>query len=114
MLSIVNGQRRDLGLLAVIRRFIDHRIDVVRRRTDSLRRRARDREHILLGFQRALTNLDAVIALIRAAKNPKEAGEQLMEFIPPAEAKEYAKLVGEDPRGPRFTENLREARAARV
>src|SRR5205823_1398793 len=78
MLSIVNGQPRELGLLDVIKRFIDHRIDVVRRRTDYLLRKARDREHLLLGFQRALDNLDAVIALIRAAKTPREAREGLV------------------------------------
>jgi DNA gyrase subunit A len=78
MLAIVNGQPRELGLLEFIRRFIDHRIDVVRRRTDFLLRKARDREHILLGFQKALDAIDAVIALIRASKTPKEAREGLM------------------------------------
>ncbi|MEN6533572.1 MAG: DNA topoisomerase (ATP-hydrolyzing), partial [Bryobacteraceae bacterium] len=79
MLSIVNGQPRTLGLIDVIKRFIDHRIDVVRRRTEFLLRKARDREHILLGFQKALDNLDAVIQLIRASKTPKEAREGLIE-----------------------------------
>ncbi len=78
MLSIVNGQPRELGLIDLIKRFIEHRTDVVRRRTDYLLRKARDREHILLGFQKALDQLDAVIALIRAAKNPKEAREGLI------------------------------------
>jgi len=78
MLAIVNGQPRELGLLEFIRRFIDHRIDVVRRRTDFLLRKARDREHLLLGFQKALDAIDAVIALIRASKTPKEAREGLM------------------------------------
>jgi DNA gyrase subunit A len=78
MLSIVNGQPRELGLIDLIKRFIDHRIDVVRRRTDYLLRKAREREHILLGFQKALDNLDAVITLIRAAKNPREAREGLV------------------------------------
>jgi DNA gyrase subunit A len=73
MLSIVNGQPRELGILDCIRKFIDHRIDVVRRRTDYLLRKAREREHILLGFKKALDNLDVVIELIRAAKTPKEA-----------------------------------------
>ncbi len=66
MLSIVGGQPRELGLADVLRRFIDHRIDVVRRRTDYLLRKAREREHILLGFKKAIENLDAVIKLIRA------------------------------------------------
>jgi DNA gyrase subunit A len=107
MLSIVGGQPRELGLLDVIRRFIDHRIDVVRRRTDYLLRKAREREHILLGFQRALLNLDAVIALIRSSANPREARERLMEFITPDEARAYAAEVGA--RGPRFTERQAQA-----
>ncbi len=109
LLAIVNGQPREMGLLDALKRFIDHRLDVVRRRTDYLMRKAREREHILLGFQRALTNLDQVIALIRAAKNPKDAREALMAFITPAEAKEYAKLVDADPRGPRFSERQAQA-----
>jgi len=78
MLSIVGGQPRELGLMDVLRRFIDHRIDVVRRRTDYLLRRAREREHILLGFKKALDNLDAVIKLIRGSKTPKEARDGLI------------------------------------
>jgi DNA gyrase subunit A len=109
MLAIVNGQPREMGLMDVLRRFIDHRIDVVRRRTDYLLRKARDREHILVGFQRALQNLDAVIQLIRDSKTPREARDRLMEFITPAEAKEYAKKVDADPRGPRFTEKQAQA-----
>ncbi|MGH9610288.1 MAG: DNA gyrase subunit A, partial [Bryobacteraceae bacterium] len=78
MLAIVNGQPRELGLIDFIKRFLDHRTDVVRRRTDYLLRKARDREHLLLGFQKALDNLDALIALIRAAGTPKEAREGLV------------------------------------
>ncbi len=78
MLSIVNGQPRELGIIDVIKRFIDHRADVVRRRTNFLLRKARDREHILLGFQKALDNLDAVIALIRASSRTAEAKERLV------------------------------------
>ncbi|HEV1285075.1 MAG TPA: DNA gyrase subunit A [Bryobacteraceae bacterium] len=80
MLAIVNQQPKEMGLVEVIKRFLEHRADVVRRRTDYLLRKAREREHILLGFQRALNNLDAIIALIRAAKTPKEAREALMNF----------------------------------
>jgi DNA gyrase subunit A len=78
LLAIVNGQPREMGLLDALKRFVEHRIDVVRRRTDYLLRKARDREHLLLGFQKALDNLDAVITLIRASKNPKEAREGLI------------------------------------
>ncbi len=109
LLAIVNGQPRELGLVDALKRFIEHRVDVVRRRTDFLLRKAREREHILLGFQRALNNLDEVIALIRASKSPREAKEALMAFITPAEAAAYAKLVDADPRGPRFTERQAQA-----
>ncbi len=78
MLAIVNGQPRELGLIDVMKRFIDHRSDVVRRRTDYLLRKAREKEHVLLGFQKALDHLDEVIALIRAAKSPKEARDGLI------------------------------------
>jgi DNA gyrase subunit A len=78
MLSIVNGQPREMGLVEIVKCFVDHRIDVVRRRTEFELRKARDREHILLGFQKALRNLDEVIRLIRAAGAPREARESLM------------------------------------
>src|SRR2546429_554846 len=78
MLSIVHGQPRELGLIDCIKRFIEHRVDVVRRRTDYELRKAREREHLLLGFQKALQNLDAIIQLIRAAANPREAREGLI------------------------------------
>ncbi|MBM3814586.1 MAG: DNA gyrase subunit A [Acidimicrobiia bacterium] len=77
-LAIVNGQPRELGLIDSLQLFIDHRVDVVRRRTDYLLRKAREREHLLLGFQKALKNLDAIIKLIRAAATPKEAREGLV------------------------------------
>jgi DNA gyrase subunit A len=78
MLAIVNLQPKEMGLVEVMKRFLEHRADVVRRRTDYLLRKAREREHILLGFKKALDNLDAVIQLIRAAKTPKEAREGLI------------------------------------
>src|SRR5215831_14827295 len=76
MLSIVNGQPRELGLVDCIKYSIEHRIDVVRRRTEYELRKARER--VLLGFKKALDNLDEVIRLIRAAKNPREARESLI------------------------------------
>ncbi|GAB4363417.1 MAG: DNA gyrase subunit A [Bryobacter sp.] len=78
MLAIVNGQPRELHLLDMLKLFVEHRIEVVRRRTDYLLRKAREREHILLGFQKALDNLDRVIELIRAAKNPRDAKDSLI------------------------------------
>jgi DNA gyrase subunit A len=77
-LSIVNGQPRELGLIDTIKFFLEHRTDVVRRRTDYELRKAREREHLLLGFQIALNNLDEVIRIIRAAGAPREARENLI------------------------------------
>jgi DNA gyrase subunit A len=78
MLSIVNGQPRELGIIDCIKRFIEHRVEVVRRRTDYLLRKARDREHILLGFKKALENIDEVIAMIRSSRTPREAKDKLI------------------------------------
>ncbi|HTT65211.1 MAG TPA: DNA gyrase subunit A [Bryobacteraceae bacterium] len=78
MLSIVNGQPRELGLIDAIKYFIEHRVEVVRRRTEYELRKAREREHILLGFQKALENLDEVIRMIRAARAPREARDSLI------------------------------------
>jgi len=78
MLSIVNGQPRELGLVPMLKYFIEHRVEVVRRRTEYELRKAREREHILLGFKKALDHLDEVIKLIRAAKTPKEARDSLI------------------------------------
>ena len=76
-LAVLNGQPRELGLDAAIRAFIDHRIDVVQRRTVYLLRKAREREHILEGYKIALDNLDTVIRIIRASGSRAEARENL-------------------------------------
>jgi DNA gyrase subunit A len=76
-LAVVNGQPRELGLDSAIRVFIDHRIDVVQRRTVYLLRKAREREHILEGLKIALDNLDNVIRIIRGSKSRAEARENL-------------------------------------
>jgi DNA gyrase subunit A len=78
MLAIVNGQPRTLSLVEAIQLFIDHRVNVVRRRTQYDLRKAQERAHILEGFLKALANLDAIIKLIRASKTPKDAREGLM------------------------------------
>ena len=76
-LAVVNGQPRELGLDSALRVFIDHRIDVVQRRTVYLLRKAREREHILEGLKIALDNLDTVIKIIRASGSRAEARENL-------------------------------------
>jgi DNA gyrase subunit A len=79
-LAVVNNQPRELGLVEALQVFLDHRIDVVRRRTAFLLRKAREREHILEGLKIALDNLDTVIKLIRGSSSRADARERLYEF----------------------------------
>jgi DNA gyrase subunit A len=76
-LAVLHGQPRELGLDQAIRAFIDHRVDVVQRRTVFLLRKAREREHILEGYKIALDNLDTVIRIIRGSGSRAEARENL-------------------------------------
>src|SRR5688572_20518778 len=78
MLAIVGGRPRILTLTELIDNFIEFRREVVRRRTEFELRKAEARAHILEGLKAALDHLDAVISLIRAAKNPGEAREGLI------------------------------------
>jgi len=80
-LAVVNGQPRELGLIQAIKHFIDHRVDVVRRRTAYLLSKARDREHILEGYLAALDHLDNVIAIIRGSANRADARENLVAYF---------------------------------
>src|ERR1700748_782271 len=79
-LAVVNAQPRELGLAEAIRCFIDHRIEVVRRRTVYLLRKARETEHILEGYKIALDNLDTVIRIIRGSGSRAEARENLFTW----------------------------------
>jgi DNA gyrase subunit A len=76
-LAVLNGQPRELGLDQAIRCFIDHRVDVVQRRTVFLLKKDRAREHILEGLKIALDNLDTVIKIIRGSGSRVEARENL-------------------------------------
>jgi DNA gyrase subunit A len=78
LLAVANGQPKEMGLVQAIQHFIDHRIDVVRRRTVYLLAKAREREHILEGYKMALDNLDMVIKLIRGSGSRVEAREELL------------------------------------
>jgi DNA gyrase subunit A len=78
MLAIVHGQPRTLPLIDALQLFIDHRVTVVRRRTEYDLRKAQERAHILEGFLKALSHLDAIIKVIRASKTPAEARTGLM------------------------------------
>jgi DNA gyrase subunit A len=78
MLAIAGGRPKVLSLVELIDSFIEFRREVVRRRTEFELRKAEARRHILEGLRIALDHIDAVIALIRAAKSPGEAREGLM------------------------------------
>ncbi|HEY7095462.1 MAG TPA: DNA gyrase subunit A [Terriglobales bacterium] len=80
-LAVVNGQPRELGLIQAIKHFIDHRVDVVRRRTAYLLNKAQEREHILEGYLVALDHLDNVITIIRGSANRAEARDNLVAYF---------------------------------
>ncbi len=79
MVAIVDGQPRLLNLKQVIDAFLRHRREVVTRRNIFELRKARERGHILEGLAVALSNVDEIIALIKAAANPADAKRGLME-----------------------------------
>ena len=92
MVAIADGKPRQMGLKEIIHYFIRHQKDVVRRRTQFDLNKARAREHILQGLIIAVDQLDRVIALIRASKNPKAAREGLMQEFALSEAQAQAIL----------------------
>jgi DNA gyrase subunit A len=81
LLAVVNQQPRELGLIEAIKLFINHRVEVVRRRTAFLLQKAKDREHILEGYITALDHLDNVIAIIRGSSNRADARENLVTYF---------------------------------
>ncbi len=78
MLGIADGKPKLLNLKEALKAFIEHRKEVVTRRTAYDLRKAEERLHILEGYRIALDNLDAVIALIRGSADPKVAKEGLI------------------------------------
>ena len=78
MVALVDGQPRLLNLKQMLEAFLRHRREVVTRRTVFELKKARERGHVLEGLAVALSSVDDVIALIKAAKSPAEAREQLM------------------------------------
>ena len=79
MVALVDGQPRLLNLKQMLECFLAHRREVVTRRTVYELRKARDRGHILEGLAVALSNVDEIIALIKAAPTPADAKRGLME-----------------------------------
>jgi DNA gyrase subunit A len=78
-LALNNGKPEQLNLKRILEAFIEFREEVIRRRTDFELNKSRDRAHVLVGLAIAVANIDDVIALIRAAKDPVEAREGLMD-----------------------------------
>lgn len=78
-IALVNGKPEQLNLKDLIVHFVDHRHDVVIRRTKYLLRKAEERAHILEGLIIASDNIDEVIALIRGSKNADEARQKLID-----------------------------------
>jgi DNA gyrase subunit A len=81
LLAIVAGQPRELGLIPLIKLFLEHRRDVVLRRTRYELRKAEEREHILVGYQVALDHLDNVIRIIRGSSSRAEAKDNLLKYF---------------------------------
>jgi DNA gyrase subunit A len=79
MLALVKGEPVLLSLRRMLEVFLDFRVETIERRTRYLLRKAEERDHILLGLLIALDNLDAIIALIRAAADTATARMQLTE-----------------------------------
>ena len=79
--ALVDGQPRVLGLRELLSIYVDHRIDVVRRRSEFRRRKRADRQHLVDGLLIALLNIDEVIQVIRASDDSAQARERLMSVF---------------------------------
>ena len=97
IVALVDGQPKLLNLKDTLECFIKHRREVVTRRTVYLLRKARERGHILEGWAIALTNIDPVIALIKASPSPAEAKEKLIaKPWPPGAVMDMLDRAGSD------------------
>ena len=79
--ALVDGQPRTLGLKEMLEVYLQHRLDVVKRRTQFRRTKAADRLHLQEGLMLALVDIDEVIQLIRTSENREEAGRRLMSVF---------------------------------
>jgi DNA gyrase subunit A len=77
--ALVDGQPLTLGLKELLEVYVDHRFEVVRRRSDFRRRKRQERLHLVEGLLVALVDIDEVIALIRSSDNAAQAKERLIE-----------------------------------
>ena len=79
MLALDHGTPRRMSLKLFLKCFIDHRVEVITRRTKFLLKRAEERVHILEGFKIAIDNIDEVVHIIRSSKDDDEAKARLLE-----------------------------------
>ncbi len=79
MVAIIDGRPKCMNLKEILHAFVSHRREVVTRRTVYLLRKARERAHVLEGLAVAMSNIDEMILLIKAAKNPAEAKKALLD-----------------------------------
>ena len=79
MLALVDNQPKIMNLLEMLKYYLEHQEEVVTRRTRYELNKAQERAHILEGLLKALDNIDEVIQIIRGARTPQSAKEQLME-----------------------------------
>ncbi|MCA1757972.1 MAG: DNA gyrase subunit A [Bacteroidales bacterium] len=89
-IALVSGRPRTLNLKDLIRYFVDHRHDVIMRRSRYELEQAEKRAHILEGLIIASDNIDEVIAIIRSSRSPEEARERLMERFELSDAQSRA------------------------
>ena len=92
MLALVNNEPRVLNLKQALRVYLDHRLEIIRRRTEYELARARDRAHILEGLLKALDNLDETIAIIRKSRNVETARSNLRKALKITEVQAQAIL----------------------
>jgi len=92
MLSLLDGEPRTLSLKAMLRAFIEHRLEVIRRRSEYDLARAKNRAHILEGLLTAVDNIDEVIAIIRKSRTTDTAKTNLMKSFKLSEVQATAIL----------------------
>jgi len=81
LLALVNGKPEQLSLKKAIKCYLDHRQEVVVRRTRYLLKKEEEKAHLLEGLKKALRSIDEVIKIIRGASNPQEAGKKLIDLL---------------------------------
>ena len=97
MLALDNGRPKQMGLIEILKAFIEFRFEIVVRRTKFLLNKSRNRAHILAGLMVAITSIDEIIDLIKSSSDPESARKLLCSKSWPAkEVERFIKLI-DDP-----------------